>query len=89
MFVAFELQSSHVFEMRNTFPHSLLVDWEDLCFDILLCDVNFSHLKTKNFLAFLTHKVKLFLYSFQIQKKHGYGHRYGRVKRNRYVPSNI
>ena len=33
--------------------HTLcLVDWEDLCFDILLCDVNFSHF-TPQFFCFL------------------------------------
>ena len=25
-----------------SFPALCLVDWEDLCFDVLLCDVNFS-----------------------------------------------
>ena len=67
------------FKGAISFPTLCLVDQEDLSCDILLCDVNFSHLVLKFFcLELLTHKVKLFLYSFQIQEKH----RYGRVKTN-------
>ena len=34
------------------FPTLCLVDWEDLCFDILLCDVNFSHFSFQFFCLF-------------------------------------
>ena len=42
VFVAFELQSFAFLKSTVSFPALCLVDWEDLCFDVLLCDVNFS-----------------------------------------------
>ena len=45
VFVAFEFQSSRVFEKRSKFSRSVPCQSEDLCFDVLLvllCDVNFS-----------------------------------------------
>ena len=36
-----------VLKRAVSFPALCLVNWEDLCFDVLLCDVNFSCLSSK------------------------------------------
>ena len=75
-----------------SFPALCLVDWEDLFFDALLCDVNFSCFSSQVFLpsywnkANFDSKVKttanqiVLILSFQLQKIHGYG----RLKTNQY-----